>query len=134
LLTNLEKQIFACGNALHIHDLVDNVSVEGELAGRNASLFAKGQLKYGSAVAVQCGNGVRYVTPIEIYKNDDDCEIYFRVAKKFVKSNIVVKSNEKIIAKKYCLSINPGEMQNIKINKKLIGNEIVVLIDEEGER
>ena len=123
--------IFACGNVLHVHDLVDFVTKESERTGRFASEYAKGILKHGRAHEIIAGNGVRYVMPNSYYEDDGKVEILFRVVSQFVKTNIVVK-NEKgeIVSKKFVLSANAGEMQTITINKQ--GQNSVLTVSMEG--
>ena len=64
--------IFACGNVLHVHDLVDYVSDEAEIAGRAAAEYVKGKLESGGTVKVRAGNGVRYVLPQRINRNSSE--------------------------------------------------------------
>ncbi len=123
-----EEGIFACGNVLHVHDLVDNVSEEAEIAGKNAGLYALGKLEFGVKHNVTTGDGVRYVIPNYIYSGEGDSALYFRSDKKYVKSNIVVMCNNEIIAKTFKLSITPGEMQKIDIDKSKINGDLVVKI------
>ncbi len=112
------RGIFACGNVLHVHDLVDFVTKESERTGRFASEYAKGNLKYGSAHEINAGNGVRYTMPNSYYEGEGQVEILFRVVSQYVKTNILVK-NEKgeVVTKKFVLSANAGEMQTITIKK-----------------
>ena len=71
--------IFACGNVLHVHDLVDNVSVEAEIAGKSAALF-KDTDEEGDYIAVKTGDGARYCVPHKISCDaDEDIDVYFRV-------------------------------------------------------
>lgn len=123
-----EEGIFACGNVLHVHDLVDNVSEEAEIAGKSAGLYALGKLEFGVKHNVTTGDGVRYVIPNYIYSGEGNSALYFRSDKKYVKSNIVVMCNNEIIAKTFKLSITPGEMQKIDIDKSKINGDLVVKI------
>jgi len=128
-----QKGIFACGNVLHVHDLVDNVTEEAEIAGRNAGLYALGKLKKGKACTVVCGTGVRYVIPNKVYLGSGLADIYFRVDKKYVKHFIVAKSGSEILNKVFKLSITPGEMQKISIDKSKIKGDIAISIVEKIE-
>ena len=65
LMTSV-KGIFACGNVLHVHDLVDYVSEEAQYCGAKAAAYVKGELEQGRAVAVRAGNLVRYVLPATV--------------------------------------------------------------------
>lgn len=128
-----EKGVFMCGNNLHVHDLVDNVSIEGEIAGHNAGLNALGKLKHGKAYNVKFGDGIRYVLPSIVFGGkNEEVTINFRVGYKIVKKFIVAYVNGKLVNKKYCMSLNPGEMQSISINKDFIDGDIEVKIVDGG--
>lgn len=119
--------IFACGNVLHVHDLVDFVTSESIKTGRFASEFAKGNLMYGVQHRITPSNGVRYTMPNSFFEGSGDIEVLFRVVDKFVKTNILVKNgNGDIIAKKFVISANAGEMQTIKFKKDGLIGDITV--------
>ena len=130
------SSMFACGNVVHVNDLVDNVSSESEQAGKSAALYALGKLN-GNAkeVSVKTGNNVRYVCPqkLVVGEKGEDVYLYFRV---LVPTNDVVLkvlSGDEVIAKKKELRVNPGEMCNVKVNTaKIKTNEIVVEVQKEG--
>lgn len=123
------KNVFACGNVLHVHDLVDFVSEESERAGRCAGLNALGRLKRGKEYRVICGNGVRYTVPSTVFSGEGSLKILFRVTQKFVKSNIIVSCNSKQIAKKFVLSANGGQMQEIEVKKSDINGDITLSME-----
>jgi len=122
--------IFACGNVLQVHDLVDNVTVESKLAGKNAGLYAQGMLSKTIEHSVTAGDGVRYTVPNTYFEGDEDLEIFFRVTKKFKNSEIVIFSNGIEVAKKPVIALNPGEMTSIKVNKSNLKSDIIVLVRE----
>jgi NADPH-dependent 2,4-dienoyl-CoA reductase/sulfur reductase-like enzyme len=71
--------IFACGNVLHVNDLVDNVSRESERAGKYAAKYASGALVSGEILDVKAGDGIRYVCPQSVDKSADaDVDLFFR--------------------------------------------------------
>lgn len=129
-MTNIDG-IFSCGNTLHVHDLVDNVSNESDLAGRYAAKFARGELQnhcFNHKVITY--NDVRYTVPNIITNNEDEkVTIYLRVRKVIKGKKIVVKQNGEIIAIKSKMIFTPGEMEEITINKKIINNDIYVGIE-----
>lgn len=128
--TNL-KGIFACGNVLHVHDLVDNVSAESTLCGKFAAKYALNKLYSKSKIDVKTANGIRYALPNTIYKNDNQqVEIYFRTSQKFTKVYLCAKSNGNVISKKYVLGVTPSEMQTLKINKADIVNDLILCVEE----
>jgi NADPH-dependent 2,4-dienoyl-CoA reductase/sulfur reductase-like enzyme len=124
--------IFACGNVLQVHDLVDYVSAEGELAAKSAVEFIrKGSFK-ASNIAVKAGNGIRYVLPQSI-SPDKDITFSMRVIKPDKNRTIVFKDGEKQLKKKTFKALNPAEMIRIDLNAgelKDISN-LEVYIDEE---
>lgn len=122
--------IFACGNVLHVHDLVDNVTVESFLAGRNAGLYALGNLKRGREHKVIAGDGVRYTVPSSYFEDDGVLDIYFRITKKFLNSAIVVECNGNEVFCKNTLALTPGEMVTISVNKTQLLGDITVFIRE----
>lgn len=128
-----QKGIFACGNVLHVHDLVDNVTEEAELAGKNAGLYALGKLNKGKAYNVVCGDGVRYSIPNKVYAGTGNVDIFFRVDKKYIKHFIIAKCGSNMLNKAFKLSITPGEMQKISIEKSKIKGDIEILVAPNAE-
>ncbi len=115
------KGIFACGNVVHVHDLVDFVSIEGEKAGRNASKFIKHQLKEGQDITeIKNGDRVTYTVPQQIRLENivENQEIMFRVSNVFKNVMITVRNNEGELIKKLRRPIvAPGEMEKIKLKR-----------------
>ncbi len=125
-----EQGIFACGNVLHVHDLVDNVTVESKFAGKNAGLHALGKLQRGKESKVFAGNGVRYTVPSSYYEGDGTIDIYFRITKKFLNARIVVYSDGKEVFSKQTIALNPGEMEVLSVDKSKLKGDISVTIVE----
>lgn len=125
-----KKGVFACGNFLHIHDLVDNVSLEAKDAGRNAALYAQGKLLAGKKTKVVAGNKISYVVPSLAGNGEGSFVCRFRFKERFERSFVVVKNGKgEVVAKKYMLAGIPGEMQSIDIDKKLICGETTVGVE-----
>ena len=125
-----KEGIFACGNVLHVHDLVDFVTRESSLVGKNAGLYALGKLKKGKQNKIVAGTGVRYTIPNSYYQGDGTIEILFRVTQKFVKTNINVLANGVSVFKKFTLSASMGEMQSIVVDKSLLSGEVEIRMGE----
>ena len=121
--------IFACGNVLHVNDLVDNVSLESEKAGRAAALFAEGVLGgSGKMICIKAGDNVRTVTPQKIVKGSaDNVRIYFRVAEPDKNVEITASIGQKIYARRKRAFVSPGEMESITVEANMIQD------DAEGE-
>ena len=124
LETNIEG-VFACGNVLHVHDLVDFVSEEANRAGENAAEYIKGKpASPGVPVEVKPGFGVRYTVPSKLYIEsvNDSVHIRFRVTGVFKGAAIAVTSGGEEIFRKRGRIFVPSEMQDIVIKKdKLAG-------------
>ena len=107
--------IFACGNVLHVHDLVDFVSAEAELAGASAAEYVKNGSKTKAApIAVQACDGIRYTVPQTVYPGDE-AEIYFRFSDVSRNVTVTAYTDENIASKKKVIRAAPGEMQKIKV-------------------
>lgn len=111
-----EKEgIFACGNVLQVHDLVDYVSDEAEIAGRSAAEFVKGEGLKGEALETKTGNGVRYVLPQRVYKSEQNVDLFLRVTKPFGKVKFTVKSGDEVLVTAIRLKAAPGEMEKLTV-------------------
>ena len=126
--------IFACGNVLQVHDLVDYVSDEAEIAGAAAALYVKGELQTGETVNTAPGNGIRYVLPQKIHTaSEKDISLFMRVTKPFGKVRITVASNNEVLATAVRIKAAPGEMEKVTIKKEklsLIDGDVTVSLEE----
>lgn len=112
----LHKGVFACGNVLQVHDLVDYVTEESQIAGEGAAKFIRGEKKSGDYINTQGTNGVRYIVPQRINKETDkDVKLYFRVGQVFKNVKLVVKCGDEVIMSKNKKKMTPGEMENVLI-------------------
>ncbi len=132
--------VFACGNVLHVHDLVDYVSEEAENAGKNAAVYVQGgKNKTGEeSVAVRCGGGVRYTVPsiIHIAYMPEEQVIRFRVGNVYKNACLTVRFNDKVVMKMNKRVMAPGEMEQIKLKKNRLEEfeglrEITLSVQEE---
>lgn len=112
--------VFACGNVLHVHDLVDYVSAESEQAGKAAADFLQGLRSAGEEIGLKNGNGVSYTVPQRFHRGAEALEIFFRVRNIYKNSAIRVMDGEKQIARFRREHMAPGEMENIKLPKVLL--------------
>lgn len=109
------KGIFACGNVLQVHDLVDYVSDEAEIAGNAAAeLVLEGEGE-AEGIETQAGNGVRYVLPQCISNRDEEVALFMRVTKPFGKVRFTVRSGDEVLATAVRLKAAPGEMEKIVV-------------------
>ncbi|MBE6595710.1 MAG: FAD-binding protein [Ruminococcaceae bacterium] len=108
--------IFACGNVLQVHDLVDYVSDEAEIAGIGAANFVRGIAAKGASVETKPGNGVRYVLPQRVHTEEGkDAALFLRVTKPFGKVRFTVRSGDEVLATAQRLKAAPGEMEKIVV-------------------
>lgn len=108
--------IFACGNVLQVHDLVDYVSDEAEIAGKGAAAFVKSGKVEGATVDTKAGNGVRYVLPQRVHTDKgNDVALFMRVTQPFGKVRFTVKSGDTVLATAQRLKAAPGEMEKIVV-------------------
>ena len=129
-MTSVEG-IFSCGNVLHVHDLVDNVSHEAEIAGEAAAKYALGKSeKQGEAVSVVAKDGVRYSLPQKIHKGEGKVQIFFRTGDVYKNCRLIVESGGETLISKKCQVLAPGEMGSVIIDKSKIAGEVVVRLEK----
>ena len=121
LETSIEG-VFACGNVLHVHDLVDYVSAEAAMAGKNAAKYINCELvskSSGNSIPVNGINGVRYTVPktINIDRMEDEQIVRFRVGAVYKKAAISVCLDDKQIMLKKRPIMAPGEMEDVVLKK-----------------
>ncbi len=123
--------VFACGNVLHVHDLVDYVSREAEMAGAAAAAFVQGNTGEEDRVCSAAGEGVRCVVPQRL-----SClrgaELYFRASRPMGPCRALVMAGERCLVKKSLLRAAPGEMETLRLPPDAIaeGANITVCLEE----
>jgi NADPH-dependent 2,4-dienoyl-CoA reductase/sulfur reductase-like enzyme len=121
LQTNIEG-VFACGNVLHVHDLVDFVTTESYNAGRSAAKYVKGQNFGSNSIEVIATDGVRYTVPkfINVENIDGLLELRFRVGDVYKNSYVSVYFDDvrEMHIKNRVMA--PGEMETVKLKKELL--------------
>ncbi|CEH34680.1 NAD(P)/FAD-dependent oxidoreductase [Romboutsia lituseburensis] len=131
--TNIDG-VFACGNVVHVHDLVDFVTKESRIAGKNAALYYLNKLENKETVSTVANEGITYIVPQNIDTScGEDVNLFMRVRSIFKNKKLVVRSNDKVILEKRRPHMIPSEMENIKIGKDLfkdITGDITVSVEE----
>lgn len=122
--------IFSCGNVLHVHDLVDNVSREAETAGKNAALYALGRAEATSPGFAAVGkNGVRYVLPQKLHADVGKVELFFRVDNVYRSCRIVAESGDRTLYSGKRLVLAPGEMEKIVVDTTGLNAPVTVRLE-----
>ena len=118
--------VFACGNVLHVHDLVDYVSEEAEIAGRAAAEYLSGKKNDGTDISIITDGKIRYTVPQRI-NTKKDVTVYFRVSDVYRNARIVVKDGEKILINKKKQKVAPGEMETVTLKAAQLADTCGVL-------
>lgn len=113
--------IFSCGNVLHVHDLVDYVSEEAEIAGKGAARLLRGETgeKLKQPIQVEASDGVRYTVPQRITETGD-VSVFFRVADVYKNAYLTVKDGDKVLVHRKKTRFAPGEMERLELKKEWI--------------
>ena len=106
--------IFACGNVLHVHDLVDFVSEEAEVAGKSAAAYILGKSEKKINIPLSTDGRVRYTVP-QVITAEKDVTVYFRVADVYRNVTLKVLDGERVVAQKKKSRMAPGEMESITL-------------------
>ena len=128
--------IFACGNVLHVHDLVDHVSNESFKAGHAAAAYARDQKNTTPVAQVKDGDGVRGVVPQRVHLSGEasqSVDLMFRPSGVFKNATVVVRSGDKEIARKKSPIFTPGEMVVVTLKPEVVaaldGSDITVTME-----
>jgi len=130
---NLETSIggiLACGNSLHVHDIVDFVTLEGECVGIQAANFVNGVRREEEMIKVNSGDGVRYVIPHCISGNND-AKFSLRVSEPARDKKLVVKDGDRIIKEIRKVKVNPAEMIKVELKGDELGDVKELTIEVE---
>jgi NADPH-dependent 2,4-dienoyl-CoA reductase/sulfur reductase-like enzyme len=128
-------RVFACGNVVHVNDLVDNVSAESAQAGKFAALYAMGKLgNEQKTVTCVTGRNVRYLCPQTIDANQPDgkVSVYFRVLQPEQDVTLVARCGDEVIYTHKEFRVNPGEMNHVNIETAKLSGDVTVEVVKEG--
>lgn len=113
--------IFACGNVLHVHDLVDYVSEEAVIAGEAAVRYIKGEKQHGMALKLVTDGKIRYTVPQKI-TSADKTKVYFRVSNVYRDVKVVVRAGDRVILEKKRQKVAPGEMETVILTEAMLSS------------
>ena len=111
--------VYSCGNVLHVHDLVDYVSEEAEIAGKAAVAYINGETLSGRNIKLSTDGKVRYTVPQRITA-EENVTVYFRVADVYRDIKIVVRDGDSVLISKKKQKVAPGEMETLTLTKDMI--------------
>jgi len=129
--------VFACGNVLHVHDLVDFVSQEAAKAGENAAHYILSGQGETATVRLEGKNGVRYTVPQQLAPHHmaDSVTVRFRVGQPYQKAALCVYTDGKLLRRVPKRILTPGEMEQFTLRREELpeGVRTVTFQIEEGE-
>ena len=114
--------VFACGNVVHVHDLVDYVTAESQRAGAAAAAWVQGGVPQGRLLRLRNGAGVGYTVPqqLRLANLPQKAEVFFRVRQVFGRSAIVVRDGDRVLARFAREHMASGEMEHIALPAALL--------------
>ncbi len=113
--------IFACGNVLHVHDLVDYVSEESVIAGEAAVRYINGEKSHGMALKLVTDGKIRYTVPQRI-SSAEKTKVYFRVNNVYRDVKITVKAGDRVLLEKKKQKVAPGEMETVILTPDMLSS------------
>lgn len=118
--------VFACGNVVHVHDLVDFVTEESQRAGRSAANYVLGKLKEeGASFTTSAQEGVTYIVPQKVRLDNvgDKLDLFLRVRNVYKDATLVIKADGEVIKEIKKRYLAPGEMEHLLLEKSLLTNK-----------
>jgi pyruvate/2-oxoglutarate dehydrogenase complex dihydrolipoamide dehydrogenase (E3) component len=116
--------IFACGNVLHVHDLVDYVSEEAEIAALGAVAFIQGPASDAAWADTASGEGITYVVPqrVDVFTEKKSCKMYMRVDQVYSDAMLQAVMDGEVLASKTFERLLPGEMASLQLPVEKLKN------------
>ena len=106
---------------MHVHDLVDYVSDEAELAGHSATAYIQNEVNITDSIAVQAGEGIRYILPQMLHiRKEQDVTFFMRVAAPTGKVRISLWCKDSCLASQVRIRTAPGEMEKLTLKKEMM--------------
>ena len=129
-----QSGVFACGNVVHVNDLVDNVSGESATAGKYAAKYALASFpEAGKKVSCVTGRNVRYLCPQSLEATQGEAvNVFFRVLQPEENVRLVAKCGDTVLYSKKEFRVNPGEMNHVTIDPVQLSGDLTVLVEKEG--
>lgn len=127
--------VFACGNVLHVHDLVDFVSQEAAAAGRSAARFVLEGAASGDSIRLEGKNGVRYTVPQSLHRGGGPVTVRFRVGQPYRSAALCAYAGDTLLKRIPKRILTPGEMESFPIDPAAIpaDADTVTFVVEEAQ-
>jgi len=122
--------VFACGNVVHVNDLVDNVSEESARAGKYAARYAMGSYPaQEQTVTCAVGRNVRYLCPrkISVSAEQEKVNVYFRVLQPELGTRLIARCGDEVLYSKKEFRVNPGEMCHVVVDTAALKGDTVTV-------
>lgn len=126
--------VFACGNVVHVHDIVDFVTQEARRAGAGAARLIKGAVKDGNTIQTKPDEGVRYIVPqvIRPANMDQKQTLFFRVTDVFKDKELALYGDDKLLRRIKKRHMAPGEMVMVEVTREQMESCSTLRIKVEG--
>ena len=127
--------VFACGNVLHVHDLVDFVSQEAAAAGRSAARYVLEGAKDSESIRLEGKNGVRYTVPQTLHRGGAPVTVRFRVGQPYRNAALCAYAGDTLLKRIPKRILTPGEMESFPLDPAAIpaGADTVTFVVEEAQ-
>jgi NADPH-dependent 2,4-dienoyl-CoA reductase/sulfur reductase-like enzyme len=119
--------VFACGNVVQVHDVVDYVAKEGEIAGQSAAEFVKNGQRAGAYAEIRAGSGISYVVPGRISLPAKSATLDFRVKNVFKNAQLVCSAGGRELVRKKRPVMVPGEMERLTVNLEGVSEDCGII-------
>jgi NADPH-dependent 2,4-dienoyl-CoA reductase/sulfur reductase-like enzyme len=124
-----EDGIFACGNVVHVHDIVDDVTHAAETAGKSAAQYIQQGISHTKTILIQPGNNVSYIIPHHLRGDKQEIPIYLRVNKVIHNPHIQITADNDLIAEKKVRIVKPPEMVTLILDKNNLPSDNVHILE-----
>ncbi|HIS65475.1 MAG TPA: FAD-dependent oxidoreductase [Candidatus Avoscillospira avistercoris] len=126
--------VFACGNVVHVHDIVDFVTQEARRAGDGAARLIKGAVEDGSTVQTKPGKGVRYIVPQAVRPSNmgESQTLFFRVTDVFKDKELALYGDDKLLRRIKKRHMAPGEMVMVEVTREQMESCSTLRLEVEG--
>ena len=131
-LQTSEPGLFLAGNIMQVNDLVDNVSEDGDIAGKNAALYSQNKLQTSKKIEIKHDEHIRYTIPKYVYNNGLPTRVAFRTDKEYRRIFVNATSNKQQILHNPVITISNGQIHSLTLNKTKLKNDLSFSIEQQN--